>query len=155
MPSLGYTQRCASSGIKNKMTKKIIYSVIKGIFPLLIYYSISKLMAPIGGFLYFYSFKEILGMSAFYSRGLIFFDTIIQIILHYVVNKSAEFNNVPLFALGFILNFPLCVLWIWGFSQMKNPNLLVCIISFLISSIISGFIYLMLNTINLKNYIPK
>jgi hypothetical protein len=127
------------------MIKQVFYTLIKGILPLLVYYIFCKLLAEKYDFLYFSTYKEIIGMSFYYSIGVVFFDLVIQIFVYYFVIKVGLLQKIPLFYQGAIMNIPLCFMWIMGFSTMDPPFWLIASVSFIISFIISGIIYWGLN----------
>jgi len=126
------------------MTKQLAYSLTKGFIPLLVYYIILKVFAVRPDVFFFMTLKEMLGMTFYFSLSFVIADIVIQTFLYLTLIKKGRFDRIGLFIQGVLFNIPLSLLWILGFLQVDELNMLAVVIGYFVSFVSAGYLYLYL-----------
>lgn len=93
------------------------------------------------------TYKEILGMSVYYSFGLIFIDVIIQISIYLLIIKKNFLEKIGMLFQGMLFNVPLCLMCLVLFSEMGNPDWRIVMMSYALSILFAGLVFVWLTKI--------
>ena len=93
------------------------------------------------------TYKEILGMSVYYSFGFIFIDVIIQILIYLLIIKKNFIEKIGMLFQGMLFNVPLCLMCLVLFSEMENPDWRIVMMSYALSILFAGLVFVWLTKI--------